>query len=121
MGDTVAHWESDTLVMETTNFAPAQALRGNSLGRLALSPDAVVTERLRRISPTQILYSYTVVDPANYARPWRGEMPLNATKGPMYEVACHEGNYSLPNILAGARAEERQTAEAVPSAKTNAP
>lgn len=77
------------------------------MGRLFLSPDAVVTERLQRISPTQVLYSYTVVDLANFIRPWRGEMPLLATKGPMFEYACHEGNYSLPNILAGARAQER--------------
>ena len=112
MGDTVGWWEGDALVMETTNFTPAQSLRTYPLGRLYLSPDAVVTERLKRISPSQILYSYTVVDPANYTQPWRGEMPLNASKGPIYEYACHEGNYSLPNILAGARAEERAAAAA---------
>ena len=117
MGDTIGWWEGDAFVMETTNFAPAQSQRTYPLARLYLSPDATVTERLERVSPTQILYSYTVVDPANYTRPWRGEMPLNASKGPIYEYACHEGNYSLPNILAGARAEEK-AAMAKPTAAT---
>jgi hypothetical protein len=107
MGDSVGHWEGDTFVIETTRLQPSQAQRSYPLGRLYVSPDAVVTERLRRISATQILYSYSVADRANYTQTWRGEMPLNATKGPMYEFACHEGNYSLPNILAGARAQER--------------
>ncbi|MFL5296824.1 MAG: hypothetical protein ACJ798_10635 [Phenylobacterium sp.] len=107
MGDSVGWWEGDALVIETTNFAPQDTLRSSPLIRLQLSPNAVVTERLQRTSATEILYSYSVVDPANYTRPWRGEMPLLATNGPMYEYACHEGNYSLPNILAGARVQER--------------
>ncbi len=107
MGDTIGCWEGDALVMETTNFAPAQSSRSSPLIRTYMSPGAVVTERLERVSPSEILYSYTVVDPPNYTRPWRGEMPLKRTKGPIYEYACHEGNYSLPNILAGARAQER--------------
>jgi hypothetical protein len=112
MGDTIGWWQGDTFQMETTNFAPGSGARSYPLGRLYLSQDAIVTEQLRRISPTQILYSYTVTDPANYTRPWKGEMPLNTGGGPMYEYACHEGNYSLPNILAGARAEERAAAAA---------
>lgn len=107
MGDTVGWWEGDALVMETTNFSPSESARSSPLIRTYLSPKAVVTERLERVSPGEILYSYTVTDPPNYTRPWRGEMPLLATKGPIYEYACHEGNYSLPNILAGARAQER--------------
>ncbi len=107
MGDSVGWWEGDVFVMETTGFTPTQSPRSSPMGRLFLSPDAVITERLQRVSLTQILYSYTVVDPKNFTRPWRGEMPLMATKGPIYEYACHEGNYSLPNILAGARAQER--------------
>ena len=107
MGETTGHWEGDAFVMRTTNFWPTQSLRSVPLAVVYLSQDAVVTERLQRISARQILYSYTVVDPANYTRPWRGEMPFKASKGPIYEYACHEGNYSLPNILAGARVEER--------------
>ncbi len=107
MGDSIGWWEDDAFVIETTNFAPGQSLRSSPLIRTYLSPNAVVTERLERVSLSEILYSYTVVDPPNYTRPWRGEMPLKTTKGPIYEYACHEGNYSLPNILAGARLEER--------------
>ncbi|HEY0646768.1 hypothetical protein [Phenylobacterium sp.] len=110
MGDSVGWWEGDTLVVETTRLTPAQGLRASPAGALYLSPDAVITERFRRISPAQILYGYTVVDAANYTRPWRGEMPLTATRERMFEYACHEGNYSLPNILAGARAQERAIA-----------
>lgn len=112
MGDTTGWWEGDAFVMETTNFASAQSARSSPLVRTYLSPDAVVTERLERVSPGEILYSYTVVDPPNYTRPWRGEMPMKRTKGPIYEYACHEGNYSLPNILAGARVQERAAASA---------
>ena len=73
-----------------------------------LSPDAKVTERFTRVSPTQILYQFKVDDPATYSQTWQAEMPLNATKGPVYEYACHEGNYALPGILAGARQAERE-------------
>lgn len=110
MGDSTGRWEGEAFVMRTTNFWPTQSQRSFPLAQMYLSPDAVVTERLQRISPTQILYSYTVSDPATYTRPWRGEMPFNATRAAMYENACHEGNYSLPNILAGARVEERAAA-----------
>ena len=112
MGDTTGHWEGDAFVMRTTNFWPTQSLRSFPLAVLYLSQDAVVTERLQRISATQILYSYTVSDPANYTRSWRGEMPFNASRAAMYENACHEGNYSLPNILGGARVEEQAAATA---------
>jgi hypothetical protein len=110
MGETTGRWEGEVFVMRTTNFWPTQTQRFYPLAMIYLSKDAVVTERLQRISATQILYSYTVSDPANYTQPWRGEMPLNVSHATMYENACHEGNYSLPNILAGARFEERATA-----------
>ena len=110
MGETTGHWEGEAFVMRTTNFWPTQSQRSFPLAQIYLSQDAVVTERLQRISDTQILYSYTVSDPANYTQPWRGEMPFNATRATMYESACHEGNYSLPNILAGARVEEKAAA-----------
>jgi hypothetical protein len=67
-----------------------------------------VTERFTRVSPEQILYEFTVDDPKIYAQPWRAQMPLNASKGPVYEYACHEGNYALPGILAGARVAEKE-------------
>jgi len=101
MGDSVGHWEGDTLVVETTNMRPEQNFRGASVG-------SKIVERFTRISPNQIKYSFTVDDPGIYTAPYTGEVALNATKGPIYEYACHEGNYALPGILAGARIEEKE-------------
>jgi len=112
MGDSIGWWDGDSFVIETTNFPPAQSLRRFPLARLYLSSDAVVVERLTRISATQLLYEFAVTDPATFTRPWRAEMPLNAARGPIYEYACHEGNYSLPGILAGARRVEAEAAVA---------
>jgi hypothetical protein len=102
MGDSIGWWDGDTLVVETINFRPEQGYRGTS------GLTQKVTERFTRISPTQILYRFTVEDPATYSRPFTGEVAMNATKGPIYEYACHEGNYALEGILAGARELERQ-------------
>jgi hypothetical protein len=101
-GDSIGRWEGDTLVVESTNFHPQQTFRG-------LGPDRKVTERFTRISADQILYQFKVEDPA-LSQPFAGELPMNATPDQMYEYACHEGNYALPGILAGAREEERQAA-----------
>ncbi|HEY2752663.1 hypothetical protein [Phenylobacterium sp.] len=108
MGDSVGWWEGDSLVVETTNFNPGESLRPYFNNSILLSPNARVTERFTRISPTQILYQFAIDDPATYSQVWKAEMPLNATKGPVYEYACHEGNYALPGILAGARHAEKE-------------
>jgi hypothetical protein len=108
MGDSVGWWEGDTLVVETTNFNPGESLRPYFSNSVFLSPGAKVTERFTRTSPTQILYQFAVDDPATYSQVWKAEMPLNAAKGPVYEYACHEGNYALPGILAGARQAEKE-------------
>ena len=112
MGDSIGWWAGDSLVIETRNFAPGQSMRRNPLAALYLSSEAVVTERFTRISPTQILYRFEVSDPANFTQVWRGEIPLTAAKGPTFEYACHEGNYSMRGILAGARREESEAAAA---------
>jgi hypothetical protein len=104
MGDSVAHWEGETLVVDTTNFRPDQTFRG-------ASPDMRVTERFTRISASQILYQFRVEDPATFAQPVTGEEGWNLTKDQIYEYACHEGNYALPGILAGARTAEKQGKE----------
>jgi hypothetical protein len=101
MGDSVGHWEGDTLVVETTNMRPEQGFRGGS-------PNQKVVERFRRISPTSLSYQFTVIDPDTYAEPFSGEVQMRTTKGQVYEYACHEGNYALTGMLAGARAEEKQ-------------
>ena len=106
LGDTVGWWEGATLVAETTNFNPGDALK-IPLGYY-ISPQARVTELFTRMGPDAMSYSFTVDDPATFKTPWRAEMVFRTSKGPMLEYACHEGNYSLPGILAGARREEAQ-------------
>lgn len=106
MGDSIGHWEKDALVVETTNFRPDEAFRQDYL----LSADAKVTERFVRLSPTEMRYSFSVEDPKFYARTWHGEMPFHATKARMFEDTCHEGNYSLPNVLSAARKRETEAA-----------
>jgi len=115
MGDSVGWWEGDTLVVETTHFNPQESLRPYFGASLFLSPDAKVTERFTRTSAKEILYEFRVEDPKVFTQPWKAQMALNASKGPVYEYACHEGNYALPGILAGARRAEKEglTPEAV--------
>lgn len=106
MGDSVGWWEGDTLVVETTNFHPRTYI-GSLTGGFAYSPSAKLIERFTRKAKDLILYEFSVDDPEYFKTPWRAEMPWRPAKGPIYEYACHEGNYSLRNILAGARFEEQ--------------
>jgi len=101
-GDSIGWWEGDTLVVETTNFHP---YHGNSM--VGLTETGKVTERFTRYSQDQIVYEFIVEDPARYTQPWRGEYSFNRSKDLVYEYACHEGNYALTGILAGAREEEK--------------
>jgi len=105
MGDSVGRWEGDTLVVETINLRPEQSFRGSS-------EKAKFIERFTRIGQSQILYQFTIDDAATWEKPWGGEVALNTSGANLYEYACHEGNYALPGILAGAREEERAKAEA---------
>jgi len=108
LGDAIARWEGETLVIETIGMPAKDALR--PFPTLFVPATAKVIERYTRVSKTELLYQYTVVDPAIYTAPWLAEYSLYATSKPIYEFACHEGNYSLPNILAGARRAEQQAA-----------
>jgi hypothetical protein len=112
LGHSVGRWEGDTLVVETTGFHPGSAWRTPS--PLYISPAARVTERFTRVSRDEIRYAFSVEDPSTYSRPWRAEMPLRGAAGPMYEFACHEGNYSLSGVLAGGRQKEREAAAGAP-------
>jgi len=98
MGDSVGYWDGDTLVVETLGFHPQQSFRG-------ASQNLKVTERFSRISDTEVLYSFTLEDDTVFSQPWTGELMFNArgNEERMYEYACHEGNYALAGILAGAR------------------
>jgi hypothetical protein len=108
MGDSIGRWEGDTLVVETKNLHPGQKAHYGIKQRFYLPPTGKVTERFTRVSEKEILYQFTVEDSATYTQPWKGEMPLLATQDKIYEYACHEGNYALPGILAGAREQEKK-------------
>ena len=106
MGDSRGRWEGDTLVVETTNFLRETSFR-NGLSDANLN----LIERFTRVSPDTLVYEVTVEDPTAWARPWTYEIPMQKSDQPLYEYACHEGNYGLYNILAGAR--EKEAADAV--------
>jgi hypothetical protein len=106
LGDSIARWDGDTLVIETVGMPAKDTIR--PFPTLFVTASAKVLERYTRVSPSELLYQYTVVDPLIYTGPWLAEYSLYRTDKPILEFACHEGNYSLPNILAGARERERQ-------------
>jgi hypothetical protein len=108
MGDSIGHWEGDTLVVETTNLNPGQKAHYGIKQRFYLPPTGKVIERFTRVGENEILYRFTVEDTAAYTQAWKGEVPLRRTQDQIYEYACHEGNYALPGILAGAREQEKK-------------
>jgi hypothetical protein len=108
LGDSVGWWEGDTLVIETTNYNPGQTFRG-------ASEHLKVTERLTPVGPDRMHYAFWVEDPTVFSQPWGGEYEFSRTKGPIYEYACHEGNYGLPDILLGAREEDRTGVKTAPT------
>jgi hypothetical protein len=103
LGDSVGHWEGDTLVVETVNFEPRMAIQGN-----AVSDAAKVTERFTRIDADTVTYQFTVDDPKTWVKPFSGEYNMVHIDGNVYEYACHEGNYGMANNLSGARATEKK-------------
>ena len=106
MGDSIGYYEGDDLVVKTRNFNPWQV----SKERL-LSSDITLTERFTRVAEDKLHYSFTIDDAELYSEPWTGELPMYTGEN-LYEYACHEGNYALPAILAGARREEMDAAAA---------
>jgi hypothetical protein len=98
-GDSRGRWEGDTMVIETTNYREATAWRG-------ASPNLKVTERMTMVDRDTIRYQFTVDDPSTWSRPWSGEYTMHRVEGPLFEYACHEGNYGIVNILRGARQAE---------------
>ncbi len=109
LGDSRGHWEGNTLVIDTTNFND-QIMSNNFNCCRAAGRNLHVVERLTRVSEDMIDYRYTVDDPTTYTRSWTAQVPLTKTEGPIYEYACHEGNYALEDILKGARAQEAAAA-----------
>ncbi len=99
-GDSRGRWEGDTLVVETTNFNGKSQWK-NSTGSMTL------VERITRVDADTLEYAYTVTDQDTWTSPWSASISLHRTDASMYEYACHEGNYAMPNILAGQRAVEK--------------
>jgi hypothetical protein len=99
MGSSRGRWDGDTLVVTTTNFRP-MVFR-------SASPKLKLTEKLARVDADTLMYEFTVDDPSTWVRPWTAQFPMTRSNEPVFEYACHEGNYSLPNILKGARSAER--------------
>ena len=104
LGSSRGHWDGETLVIETTNFTDKTAFQGSS-------ENMRLTERFTRLDENTVMYKFTVDDPATWTRPWSAELPMTKTIGPLFEHACHEGNYGLTNTLAGARNEDKKAAE----------
>ena len=102
-GDSIGHWEGDTLVVETTNIPQSQAYNGSW-------QNLKVIERFTRVAKDRLLYQYTIDDPTMWANPWGGEYEFAPLNGRLMEYACHEGNYALDGILAGARQIEHDAA-----------
>ncbi len=100
MGDPRGHWENNTLVVDTTNFTDKTKFEG-------ADENLHLIERFTRTGPGILLYEFTVDDPTAFTKPWRAEIPMIASQGPLFEYACHEGNYGLAGVLAGARTDEK--------------
>ena len=104
VGDSRGRWDGDTLVVDTTGF----------LGETAFpnaGPNLRLTEKFKRIDADTLLYEFTVNDPTTWAKPWTAQVPMRKSDQPMYEYACHEGNYGMPNLLSAARAVEKAKGE----------
>ena len=115
LGNMRGHWEGQTLVVETTNLATTEdgSASGNDPIRIraARGGDQAntlrVVERFTRVDADTVSYQFTIEDPARWTKPWTGEVPITKTEGPLFEYACHERNYSIVNVLSGARTREK--------------
>ena len=101
LGDARGHWDGNTLVVETTNFTDRTSFRGSG-------EHMHLTERFTRTGADTMTYEFTVDDPETFTKPWTARIPMTKAQGPLFEYACHEGNYGLAGSLAGARAEEKK-------------
>jgi hypothetical protein len=103
MGNSRGRWEGDTLVVETTDYSAKTTFRFP-----AASETLRVIERFTRTGADEIDYRFTVHDETTYTRPWTAVLPLAKAEGPIYEYACHEGNYGMANLLRGHRVQEAE-------------
>jgi hypothetical protein len=103
-GDSIGHWEGDALVVDTTNFSMEAGFRG-------ATTNLHLTERFSREGPDGLRYQFTVDDPMTWTKKWSASIPMVRTEQPMFEYACHEGNYALTGVLKGARYQEKHPGE----------
>ena len=105
LGDSRGRWDGNTLVVETTNLTN---VNGRALTVFGGSETTHLVERFTRVDETTIDYQFTLTDPTEYAQPWTAAIPMTTLEGVLFEYACHEGNYGLENILAGARTADTE-------------
>jgi hypothetical protein len=119
LGSSRGRWEGDTLVVETTNLSEKAHEQRVEMANVVfgISEHVQIVERFTRTSEDTIDYRFTITDPTTYQRAWTAAIPMAAIEGPLFEYACHEGNYAVPNMLRGARADERAASAAVSGSK----
>jgi hypothetical protein len=110
LGDSLGHWESATLVVDTTNFNDMGGFYGDAGGNFGWDRNLHLVERFSLLDAETLLYRFEIDDPTAFTKPWKGELTMARTTARIYEYACHEGNYSLENLLRGYRASERGAA-----------
>jgi hypothetical protein len=109
MGHSIGRWVGDTLVVDTTNFRDGSGYYGDAGGNFGFDENLRLVERFSLFDADTLLYQFEVDDPTAFTRPWKGELTMTRSTDNIYEFACHEGNYSLENMLRGYRAAERKT------------
>jgi hypothetical protein len=110
MGDSIGRWEGNTLVVDTTNVRAGSGYYGDAGGNFGWDEQLHMVERFSLFDADTLLYQFEIDNPTAYTRPWKGELTMTRSTGQIYEFACHEGNYSLENMLRGYRAAERKGA-----------
>jgi hypothetical protein len=110
LGDSIGRWDGATLVVDTTNFTDSGGFYGDAGGNFGWDRNLHIVERFSLLDADTLLYRFEIDDPTAFTRPWKGELTMARSRGPIYEYACHEGNYALSNLLRGYRASERDAA-----------
>jgi hypothetical protein len=111
LGDSIGHWEGATLVVDTTNFNDGGGFYGDAGGNFGWDRNLHLIERFSLLDRDTLLYRFEIDDPTAFTQRWKGELTMARSTGPIYEYACHEGNYALTNLLRGYRATEREAAK----------
>ena len=108
LGDSIGRWEGDTLVVDTTNFTAERGYYGDAGGNFGWDENLHLIERFRMLDADTLLYQFDIDNPTAFTRPWKGELTMTRSTAPIYEFACHEGNYSIENMMRGYRATEKK-------------